>query len=86
MNRSGKDKNFIFTITAGRTGTTYLASLLAANLKDAKTHHEIIGYEHFGIDTPDLSYLILFNSQGNTKKVRDFWQQKLKRIANTKFK
>lgn len=68
-------KTFFFTITAGRTGTAYLAEQLTANVVCAEVHHDILGYDTFGVDAPDVSYLTLFNSQGNTDKVRAFWEQ-----------
>jgi len=45
----------IFTLTAGRTGTMYLAELLRANLPDTEVHHEILEYDSFGVDTPEIS-------------------------------
>jgi len=70
----------IFTLSAGRTGTAFLAELLSGNLPDAEVYHERIGFEAFGVDAPDLSHLTLFNSRGNIRKVRRFWDQKLDRI------
>jgi len=76
-------RNFIFTLTTGRSGTRYLATLLRQNLPDAECHHEIHGWDRFGVDTPDVSHMTLFNSQGNVEKVRAFWRSKLQRIAAT---
>jgi len=76
-------KDFVFTLTTGRSGTKYLASLLELNLPDAECHHEIHGWDRFGVDTPDLSHMTLFNSQGNVEKIRAFWRSKLTRIAST---
>ena len=73
--------NFVFTITTGRSGTAFLTALLAANLPDTEAHHEMLGWDQFGLNTPDVSHLTLFNSQGNVEKVQDFWRQKLARIA-----
>ncbi|HHO53005.1 MAG TPA: hypothetical protein ENK18_19540 [Deltaproteobacteria bacterium] len=70
----------IFTLTAGRTGTGFLAQLLQANLPDAVVHHEHLGWRAFGLDTPDLSHLLRFNNEGFTEPVRAFWQRKLSRI------
>jgi hypothetical protein len=78
-----KMKQFVFTMTTGRSGTKFLASLLRENLPDAECHHEIHGWDRFGVDTPDLSHMTLFNSQGNVAKVRAFWESKLGRIAAT---
>jgi hypothetical protein len=74
-------KHFVFTMTTGRSGTMYLARLLQLNLPDAECHHEIRGWDRFGIDTPDLSHMTLFNSQGNVERVKSFWRAKLARIA-----
>lgn len=74
------DRKFLFTITPGHSGTTWLADCLAANLPDSAVFHEILGYDRFGLDTPDLSHMTLFNSQGNVGPVREFWQRKAERI------
>ncbi len=75
--------HFVFTLTTGRSGTLYLAELLAQNLPDAECYHEIVGFDRFGVDTPDVSHMTLFNSQGNVDKVQAFWRAKLARIAGT---
>jgi hypothetical protein len=75
-----RTRKFLFTITPGHTGTTWLAQVLSAHLPDSRVFHEILGYDRFGVDTPDLSHMTLFNSQGNVAKVRDFWRQKAARI------
>jgi len=77
-------KKYIFTITPGRTGTLFLAEFLVRNLPKCEVHHEILGYDSFGVDSPDLSTLTLFNSQGNVDQVKKFWKQKLTRIKETK--
>ena len=77
-------KKYIFTITPGRTGTLFLAEFLVRNLPKCDVHHEILGYDSFGVDSPDLSTLTLFNSQGNIDQVKKFWKQKLTRIKETK--
>ncbi len=71
------DRQFIFTMTTGRSGTEFLAALLAANLPDADSHHEFRQWGDFGLRTPDVSHLTLFNSQGNVEKVQVFWRDKL---------
>ena len=76
-------KTFIFTVTTGRSGTGYLTRLLSENLVDAEVHHERLGYQAFGVDTPDASHFTLFNSVGNVVQVQNFWRQKLTRIAKT---
>jgi hypothetical protein len=70
-------------MTTGRSGTSYLARLLQGNLPEAVCYHEIIGWDRFGVDTPDLSHMTLFNSEGNVKEVQSFWRAKLGRIAQT---
>ena len=73
-------ENFVFTLTAGRTGTAWLAELLRANLPDCEAHHEILGYDRFGLDTPDLSHFTLFNSVGSVPDVQAFWERKAERV------
>lgn len=75
------NKQFIYTITTGRSGTAYLTELLKRNIADAEVYHERWSYTRFGIDTPDASHFTLFNSVGNVAKVRAFWQQKFERDA-----
>lgn len=74
------ERSFVFTITPGHTGTTWLSELLAFNLPGSRVYHEILGYDRFGVDTPDISHMTLFNSQGNVAQVRAFWEQKAARI------
>ena len=77
------DRQFVFTMTTGRSGTASLAEFLGANLPDAQCHHEFFGWDQFGLNTPELSHMTLFNSQGNIEKVQAFWRQKLARIAES---
>jgi len=77
-------KHFVFTITAGRTGTHSLTELLHLNLSNAKVYHEFINYDSWGLDSPDISHMTLFNSVGNVPKVQNFWRIKLQRILRTK--
>ena len=72
---------FVFTLSAGRTGTGFLAELLRVNLPAAEVHHEILGYRAFGRDTPDVSQSMRFNAFGNVPAVQAFWSDKLARIA-----
>ena len=78
-------RKFIFTITPGHTGTTYLADLLQRNLPGSAIPHEILGYDKFGVDTPDVSHMTLFNSQGNVETVRSFWRQKSEKILSSPY-
>ena len=74
---------FVFTITTGRSGTTYLAELLARNVPDSRVWHERTSFQSFGVDTPDLSHFTLFNSVGNVPKVQGFWRRKFARDRKT---
>jgi hypothetical protein len=76
------DRQFIFTMTTGRSGTAFLTELLAANLPDAECHHEFLGWGDFGLRTPDVSHMTLFNSEGNVEKVQAFWRAKLAIVLN----
>ena len=78
------DRQFIFTMTTGRSGTAFLTELLAANLPDAECHHEFLGWGDFGLRTPDVSHLTLFNSEGNVEKVQTFWRHKTAVILNSR--
>ena len=78
------ERKYLFTITPGHSGTTWLTELLAAKLPDSEVFHEILGYDRFGVDTPDLSHMTLFNSQGNIAPVRAFWRRKAERILASK--
>jgi len=80
---SAQARQFIFTITTGRSGTQFLTQLLSANLADAEVHHEQRAHKDWGVNCPDVSHLTTFNQVGNTGYVRAFWQQKLARIAAT---
>ncbi len=75
-------RKLIFTITTGRSGTAYLADLLKSNSRTGLFHHEIIGWDHFGVDTPDLSHMIEFNVKGNTTKIQDFWKRKFDTVTS----
>lgn len=81
MSSGNCERRFVFTATTGRSGTTYLAELLRANLSDAAVYHERTGFFSFGTDTPDVSHFRLFNSAGNVAPVREFWQRKQARIC-----
>ncbi len=76
-------QHFVFTITAGRTGTSYLAQLLQTNLPAAEVHHERIDYDTMGLDSPDVSHLMAFNARGNGPAVQAFWRQKAERIKHS---
>lgn len=71
-----KRQKMIFTLTTGRSGTTYLSKLFQANLKDAEVHHERFGTQDFDVQTPSISLLKQFNEIGNVHEVRRFWHRK----------
>lgn len=77
---TSRDRHFIFTITTGRSGTNFLAELLALNLGHAQVHHEQLAYSDWGVNSPDVSHLTTFNQIGNSSHVRAFWQQKFARL------
>jgi len=79
--KAPKRKQMIFTLTTGRSGTTYLAKLLKQNLTNAEIHHERTGYPNFNIHAQDASDLMIFNHEGNTPEVRHFWQRKFVSIV-----
>jgi hypothetical protein len=72
----------IFALTAGRTGTAYLAELLRLNAPEAEVHHEVLSYESFGVETPDTSHMHTFNTKGNIWKIRVFWRRKLAKVLS----
>ena len=75
------EKTALFTMTTGRSGTASLAELLSRNIPGVESHHEILGWDQFGVNTPEVSHMTLFNSRGNVAQVQAFWRQKLARIA-----
>jgi len=70
----------IFTLTAGRTGTAYLARLLAENIPQGRIHHEHFSPGAFGTEVPEISHMHAFNYYGNVEMIKAFWRQKLARI------
>ncbi len=75
---AARRKRFVFTITTGRSGTTFLTEYLRLNLNDAEVHHERgEAFHSHGWHTPDASHFMRFNSIGNLPDIRDFWRRKL---------
>lgn len=72
---------FIFSITAGRTGTAWIADFLAENLKITSIH-EPLGIDDFGIQMPDIKTMRMFNDRGLTDFVRQFWDRKFAGIEH----
>ncbi len=71
---------YVFTVTAGRTGTAWLAQFLGANL-GLPAVHEMLGIDDFGVRMPDIRVMRSFNERGNDPLVRAFWTGKLAEIA-----
>jgi hypothetical protein len=72
-----------FTVTAGRTGTAWLADFLTRNL-GVDVIHEPLGIEDFGVTMPDIRLMRAFNTYGNTEEVRAFWARKLDIVARAR--
>ena len=68
-----------FTITAGRTGSAWLASFLSENLKIDEVH-EPLGINDFGEKMPDIRTMRNFNNFGNNDFVKSFWNRKFASI------
>ncbi len=65
-----------FTLTAGRTGSNWLADFLTANTP-TEAFHERRGIKDFGVHMPDIRIMRSFNTFGLDSDVREFWQRKL---------
>ncbi|MEP1768518.1 MAG: hypothetical protein ABJJ53_18015 [Sulfitobacter sp.] len=66
----------LFTISAGRTATAWLAKMLGENL-GVQAVHEPLGITDFGTKMPDIQALRTFNTYGMDHRLREFWPQKL---------
>ncbi len=71
--------HFVFTMTAGRTGTAWLAKLFAANF-DCIARHEYRNFGEFGIYSQDVGLMGAFNHWGNRERVQAFWRRKFSLI------
>ena len=67
--------HYVFTMTAGRTGTAWLAKLFAANF-DCIAKHEYLNFGEFGIYSQDVGLMGAFNQWGNKDRVQAFWKRK----------
>ena len=72
---------FIFSITAGRTGTAWVADFLGENLK-IRSIHEPLDIDDFGNQMPDIKTMRMFNDRGLTEFVRQFWDRKFAGIGH----
>lgn len=78
--RLNMNNQFIFTITAGRTGTAWLANFFQDNLK-IPTIHEPLEIDDFGNQMPDIRVMRSFNNRGMDEVCRSFWQRKFEKIS-----
>ncbi|MCG7623268.1 hypothetical protein [Epibacterium sp. Ofav1-8] len=65
-----------FSLAAGRSGSSWLAEFLSANL-GINAIHEPLGIEDFGTRMPDIRLMRSFNTYGSNAEIRAFWQSKL---------
>ena len=70
---------YLFTITAGRSGSAWLADFLKVNLSK-NIIHESLGISDFGRSMPDIRIMRMFNNFGNNQEVQHFWNHKLSLI------
>lgn len=73
---------YVFTITAGRTGTAWLTQLFDLNF-ECTAVHEYLNFGDIGIRSPDIGIMQAFNHWGNNDRVRNFWQKKLSLLPKT---
>ncbi|UWQ55696.1 hypothetical protein [Leisingera caerulea] len=74
--QTASSNDFIFTLSAGRTGTAWLAQFLGDNLQ-VRSVHEPLGVEDFGTAMPEISHMRRFNTLGMDGVTWGFWQTKL---------
>lgn len=78
-----RDMHLCWTITAGRTGTTYLYQLLRLNVPNGIAYHERAGNATlFGIHAPELSTMSQFNNFGPNDRVLSFWITKFSLVLD----
>lgn len=66
----------IFTMTYGRSGTSYLSQLMGANVEQAIVSHELNSPDDWGIMSPDVSVMQRYNHYGVDLVVDFFWKRK----------
>lgn len=76
------NNNYFFTLTAGRTGTEWMASFLKLNL-GIEAIHEPLAIQDFGVRMPDIKIMRTFNDLGNTEAVRSFYQNKFRDMTRS---
>lgn len=72
--------HYFMTISAGRTGTAWLARFLSKNLSIPSVH-EPLGIDDFGTNMPDIKIMRSFNERGNGEFVQNFHRRKLDNIS-----
>ncbi|UWS09452.1 hypothetical protein [Phaeobacter inhibens] len=72
----GPRPDFIFTLSAGRTGTAWLARFLGENL-NIPSVHEPFGLDDYGTRLPSIGHMRRFNTYGMNGPICDFWEGKL---------
>nr|WP_321980723.1 hypothetical protein [uncultured Cohaesibacter sp.] len=73
-----------FTITAGRTGSNWLANFLSLNLQ-VQAIHEPLGIDDFGVKMPDIRTMRSFNNYGNNEFVQSFWKRKFDTLSDSTY-
>lgn len=68
--------NFVFSLSTGRSGTKYLSELFKVNTQKSTVFHERLKHENIGIQTPDMSTMVQFNTVGFSDMVQAFWKRK----------
>jgi hypothetical protein len=77
------DLHLCWTLTAGRTGTTYLYQLLRQNIPDCAAYHERAGNATlYGVHAPDLQTMGQFNNFGPNNNVLSFWITKFSLVLD----
>lgn len=71
--------DYVYTLTAGRTGTAWLAKLFAANF-ECISRHEFMNFGEFGILSQDVGLMGAFNHWGNGQRIQHFWRRKFSLI------
>ncbi len=69
-------RKYVFTITAGRTGTAWLTQLFDLNF-NCTAVHEYLQFGDIGLRSPDIGVMQAFNHWGNNERVRNFWKKKI---------
>ena len=75
---------FVFTMTAGRTGTSWLRDLFDVNFKCVAVH-EYLNFGDIGLRSQDIGIMQAFNEWGNNERVKTFWRRKFQLLPNCDF-